>query len=63
METHYLKVIEVAKYLGIGRSQAYELVKRGIIPSVRIGSRTLRVPLKGLEEWVAQNQPPLLETE
>jgi excisionase family DNA binding protein len=54
METHYIKVIEVAQYLGIGRSQAYDLVKRGVIPSVRIGSRTLRVSLDELEKWVAE---------
>jgi excisionase family DNA binding protein len=54
METHYIKVIEVAQYLGIGRSQAYDLVKRGVIPSVRIGSRTLRVSLDELEKWVGE---------
>jgi excisionase family DNA binding protein len=54
METRYIKVIEVAQYLGIGRSQAYDLVKRGVIPSVRIGSRTLRVSLDELEKWVGE---------
>lgn len=54
METRYIKVIEVAQYLGIGRSQAYDLVKRGVIPSVRIGSRTLRVSLDELEKWIEE---------
>lgn len=54
MEKRYLKVIEVAKYLGIGRSQAYELIMRGDIPSVRIGERTLRVSLDALEKWASE---------
>lgn len=36
-----LTVLEVARDLGIGRAQAYEAVKRGDIPSIRIGGRIL----------------------
>jgi excisionase family DNA binding protein len=36
-----LKVEEAARLLGIGRSAAYEAVRRGEIPSVRIGRRVL----------------------
>jgi len=41
-------VEETAKRLGIGRNSAYEAVKRGDIPSIRIGRRIL-VPTKALE--------------
>jgi excisionase family DNA binding protein len=34
-------VDELAKVLGIGRRQAYQAVKRGDIPSIRIGKRIL----------------------
>jgi excisionase family DNA binding protein len=34
-------VEELAKVLGIGRRQAYEAVKRGDIPSIRLGKRIL----------------------
>ncbi len=34
-------VAEAAKLLGIGRNLAYEGVKRGEIPSIRIGDRIL----------------------
>lgn len=36
------KVKEVAEMLGVGRSKAYELVRTGEIPAVRVGS-SLRV--------------------
>ena len=39
---------EAASELGIGRNQAYEAVRRGDIPAIRIGKRwlVLREPLK-----------------
>jgi excisionase family DNA binding protein len=36
-----LTVNETAKRLGIGRNQAYEAIKRGEIPVIRIGRRLL----------------------
>jgi len=38
-----LAVQDVARILRIGRNQAYELVRSGVIASVRIG-RSIRVP-------------------
>ena len=46
-----LRVEEVAVSLGIGRTQAYELVHSGEIPSIRIG-RLVRVSIEDLREWV-----------
>jgi excisionase family DNA binding protein len=43
-----LTVEEAAKFLRIGRSAAYDAVRRGDLPSVRIG-RSLRVPRHQLE--------------
>jgi excisionase family DNA binding protein len=40
-ECKTLTVPEVAKALGIARGGAYEAVKRGDIPSIRIGKRIL----------------------
>jgi len=45
-------VAEAAKLLGIGRNLAYEGVKRGEIPSIRIGDRIL-VPRAGIERMVS----------
>jgi excisionase family DNA binding protein len=46
-----LTVEEAAEVLRIGRSACYEGVRRGEIPSVRIG-RTLRVPRQALERML-----------
>lgn len=43
-----LTVEETAAFLRIGRSAAYDAVRRGDLPSVRIG-RSLRVPRHQLE--------------
>jgi excisionase family DNA binding protein len=43
-----LTVEEAARELRIGRSAAYEAVRRGQLPAVRIG-RSLRVPRHQLE--------------
>ena len=42
------QVEEAARILGIGRSAAYEAVRRGDIPSIRIGRRVL-VPRAALD--------------
>lgn len=52
-------VLEAAALLGIGRSVAYEAVRRGDIPSLRIGARLL-VPRVALERLLAQ--PPEIKT-
>ena len=44
-----LTVEEAANALGIGRSLAYEGVRTGEIPSVRIGRRIL-IPVAGIEQ-------------
>ena len=47
-------IVEVAKVLGVGRNQAYEAVRRGEIPSIRIGKRLL-VPLAALERMLQES--------
>ena len=44
-------VIEAARRLGIGRNQAYEAVRRGEIPVIRIGKRLL-VPVAVLDRML-----------
>lgn len=50
-EHEWLKVPEMAGFLRIGRSRAYELVADGEIPSIKIG-RSIRVSRKELERWL-----------
>lgn len=47
-------VAETADALGIGRTAAYELVRRGTIPHLRIG-RAIRIPKASLDSWLAAN--------
>ena len=48
-------VEEVARVLGIGRTAAYEAVRLGTIPSVRIGRRIL-IPTTALDRLLSGNQ-------
>jgi len=62
MEARLLKGKEVASMLGVSTSFAYLLMKRGDIPTVRIGS-AVRVRPEDLERYInekaAQNQASL----
>jgi prophage regulatory protein len=51
MEKLLLRPIEVAEIIGLGRSKTYELISKGVVPSIRIG-KCVRVPIEGLREWV-----------
>lgn len=48
-----LTVPEAAERLGISRNFAYELVKRGELPSIRFGKRIL-IPKIALENKLAE---------
>lgn len=48
-----LKVPAAARRLDISRSYAYQLARTGELPGVvRLGSRAIRVSVRGLEEWI-----------
>ena len=46
-----LSIEEAAGMLGISRAHAYELVRRGALPRLRLGRRVV-IPRKALEEFV-----------
>ena len=50
-----LTIEETAKLLGIGRQLAYDKVKTGEIPVIKIGRRLL-VPRRALEKLLEQGQ-------
>lgn len=52
VERQTLTVDEAATYLGISRWLAFELVKRGELPTVRIGQRRLVVPRAALDRML-----------
>lgn len=43
----FLSVEEFRAFIGIGRSTAYDMLRRGAIPSIRLG-RVVRIPREGL---------------
>ena len=48
-----ISVAEAAGLLGISRNLAYDLVREGRIPHIKLGRRVL-VPRLGLENWIAE---------
>jgi excisionase family DNA binding protein len=46
-----LTVDDAAKLLDISRSLAYEWVKNGTLPTIRVGN-AVRVPRRALEAWI-----------
>jgi len=52
MEPKLLRVEEAGRVLSLGRSKTYELVRDGVLPSVRLG-KVVRVPAAALEAWIA----------
>ena len=49
--TLVIDVVEAGRRLGIGRSAAYQAVRAGQIPSVRIG-RLIKVPVAALQRML-----------
>lgn len=49
----FLTVPEAARVLRLKRSTAYELVRQGAIPSIRLG-RQIRVPRDRLLAWLRE---------
>ncbi len=60
MQKRTYSVEEAAKILGIGRSAAYQAVRTGEIPAIRIGKRLL-VPVQALEQLLSTPKPSTLE--
>jgi len=52
-----MPVEEAGEMLGISRSLAYELVRRGELPSLRLGRRGV-VPVRALEAMVEHASEP-----
>lgn len=51
-----LTVPEAAKLLRVNRTRAYELVQKGVIPSVRLGPHQIRIRRDTLLKWMEGGQ-------
>ncbi len=56
MQRDTYTVDEVAERLGIGRNAAYEAIRRGELPALRIGKRII-VPRAALDRLLADCAP------
>ena len=56
-----LRIGEVAERLSISLPRAYELIRKGVIPSVALG-RQRRVDSGSLEEFIARGGEPLRDS-
>jgi excisionase family DNA binding protein len=53
IETRTMTVAQAGKVLGLGRNAAYEAVRKGEIPSLRLG-KLIRVPMAALEKMLGE---------
>lgn len=54
MKSNILKVTDIQKHLGIGKTKAYELVKLKGFPKIKIGHRYY-IPEDAYEKWLHDN--------
>ena len=52
MESTFESVRELARYLGISQSLAYDGLRAGTIPSIRLGKRFI-IPRAAIQRWLA----------
>lgn len=55
MEKLVYSIQEVADLLGISKSYAYELVRRGVIPTLELGTKRV-IPKERFIAWVNKNK-------
>ncbi len=53
-ESHYLSVAQMATYLGIGKSLAYQLIADKKVPHIRLGRRIV-ISRSALERMTEQD--------
>ncbi len=53
-----LRISEVSEMIGMCRSKVYRMCASGEIPSVKIGSKSVRVPADDLQKWTDAIRKP-----
>jgi len=47
----FLSVKQTAEILNVRPQRVYDLVAKGILPHVRLGTRQIRIPEEALRKW------------
>jgi excisionase family DNA binding protein len=55
-ERRVLTIGEAARLLGVSRGVAYEMARRGTLPTLRLSPRRLCVPVTALERLLSGNE-------
>ena len=55
-ESRMLTIPQVAERLCVPTAYAYELARRGELPTVRLGKKYVRIPLASFERWLAMQE-------
>jgi excisionase family DNA binding protein len=55
MKQEWYTVEELQRWLRLGRSKTYELIRTGEVPSYRLG-RIVRIRRQDVETWLEQNR-------
>jgi excisionase family DNA binding protein len=58
MTARLMPIREAAGYLGLTEGALRKLVERRGIPFVRIGKRAIRLDVRELDRWIADNTSP-----
>jgi excisionase family DNA binding protein len=58
-QAEFLSVSELAPRLRVSRTTAYQLVRDGQVPSIRLGG-TIRIPTRALDRWLAEREAEAL---
>jgi excisionase family DNA binding protein len=58
MERVLLRPAEAAKALSVSRSKAYQMIADGTLRSVRLGGRSVRVPVDAIHELASGRPAP-----
>lgn len=54
MEKGVMTIKEMAEYLGMGMTSAYQLIKEPGFPAVRITQKKIVIPVAALERWLVE---------
>jgi excisionase family DNA binding protein len=61
MSTRFLEISRVADLLGVSETTTRRLVKKGVLPAIRVG-RQIRIDERRLEAWLAGGGSGLMKT-